>query len=132
MKNIDAWRPSKFLPISGHWEGSPDHAELGRATRLLGSILADIYPRAIKAHATGRLLDLGCGRVPCFGMYRDLVTEVVCVDWEECLHGIDHVDVLVDLNVPLDFPDQSFDTILTTDVLEHVREPQIVWHEIAR
>jgi SAM-dependent methyltransferase len=36
------------------------------------------------------------------------------------------------LNRPFPFDDNLFDTVLATDVLEHIREPKIFWSEMAR
>jgi len=132
MRNIEAWRPSKFVPVDGEWKPSPDPRELRVASRLIASIVCELYPRLLKQHASGRLLDHGCGKVPLYGMYRDLVTEVVCVDWSASLHGTEHVDEIVDLNGPLPFPAASFETVLSNDVLEHIKEPGTAWSEIAR
>ena len=41
------------------------------------------------------------------------------------------MDEFVHLNGPLPFPDGSFDTFISTDVLEHIREPVIAWSEMA-
>ena len=38
----------------------------------------------------------------------------------------------MDLNAELDFPEAAFDTVLATDVLEHIREPAVFWVEVAR
>ncbi len=132
MKNVEAWRPSKFVPVGGQWRPSPDPQELRRSSRLMGSILCELYPGMIQRHVKGRLLDHGCGKVPLYGMYRDLASEVVCIDWGESLHGTKHVDQIVDLNGPLPFPADSFDTILSNDVMEHIKEPELAWSEMAR
>ena len=94
--------------------------------------MAPVYQRAIGEHARGSLLDLGCGAVPFFSLYRHRVEEVVCVDWPDSLHRASHVDREMDLNEPLDLPDQSFDTVLLTEVLEHIARPDMLWGEMAR
>ncbi|MDP3612751.1 MAG: methyltransferase domain-containing protein, partial [Rubrivivax sp.] len=42
------------------------------------------------------------------------------------------VDLVCDLSQPLPLPDATFDTIVFSDVLEHLPEPVAVWHEMAR
>lgn len=132
MKEEDSWRPSKFVEHNGLWVGSRDHAELGRGSRFIGDIIAVAYERTIAGHASGDLLDLGCGKVPLFGMYRPLVSSVTCVDWPNSLHGGKHVDQFVDLNGPLPFNDSAFDTVLATDLLEHIAKPDALFGEMGR
>jgi SAM-dependent methyltransferase len=78
------------------------------------------------------LLDLGCGKVPFYARYREYVSETVCVDWSNSLHGNGHVDAECDLTQELPFADASFDTILLSDVLEHIPAPERLWREMAR
>ena len=90
------------------------------------------YERALRAHANNVLLDLGCGFVPLYGIYKDLVSEAICVDWPNTLHKSPHLDETWDLNQPLRAPDAQYDTVLLTDVLEHIAEPAALMAEIAR
>jgi SAM-dependent methyltransferase len=90
------------------------------------------YLRALRLHACGDLLDLGCGNVPLYGAYIDLVRDVTCIDWEESAHGSQHIDLAVDLNGRLPLNDGQFDTILSSDVLEHIWNHTSLWAEQAR
>jgi SAM-dependent methyltransferase len=131
MKRQEEWRASKFVAVNGRYRASRDPKEVAPASRLITDRLAVVYAEALGRHARGELLDLGCGKVPLFGVYRGLVSGVTCVDW--AAHGeISHLDVEADLNEPLPFPDGVFDTVLATDVLEHVIYPQRVFEEISR
>src|SRR3954471_567260 len=77
---------------------------------------------AARAHARGRLLDVGCGEKPYAPLFRDLVDEHVGVDHPESIHPLRAVDVLATAyDIPLE--DASFDTVLMTEVLEHLEEP---------
>jgi SAM-dependent methyltransferase len=91
--------------------------------------LYDVY---LPRYARGRLADLGCGKVPLYGAYRDLVQSVTCVDWQQSVHASAHLDYEADLGQPLPFEAASFDVIILSDVLEHVPEPQLLWREMAR
>lgn len=132
MRNAAAWRPSKYLPAaeSPGWVPNPRYVRGGSlfACRLLIGPLA----AALRAHARGRLLDAGCGDVPYYRIYRDLVTSIACIDWPGSSHGAAHVDAYVDLNRPLPYAGASFDTILLADVLEHIAEPAALVGELAR
>lgn len=77
-------------------------------------------------------MDLGCGKVPFYGMYRDRASSVTCVDWGESLHSSPHIDVEADLTRPLPLPDAAFDTVIATDILEHLAYPDHLWREMHR
>lgn len=132
MRNSAEWRPTKYAPRKGRWQVSRDPKELLPASRLSSSLALSATERAIRQHARGHLIDLGCGTAPFFGIYRELVEEVTCVDWPESPHAIDHVDVAADLNRPWDLPGARFDTILSSSVLEHIWNHDVFWNETAR
>jgi len=91
---------------------------------------APVYQRAIRRRASGTLLDLGCGKVPLFWVYKNLVADAICVDWET-RGDISHLDHSVNLNEKIPLCDKQFDTVLATDVLEHVASPEHVFREVA-
>lgn len=128
MKNAQAWRPTKFELRGGRWRSGTNPKEVGTGSRLITDVVALVYDTHLPQHARGRLLDLGCGGVPLYGAYRALVSEVTCVDWAEA----EHVDLAHDLSQPLPFDDARFDTIILSDVLEHVPEPALLWREMTR
>jgi SAM-dependent methyltransferase len=132
MRNPQSWKTSKFIHAPDGLRISRDPSQVYIGSRFIGDILARTYEQVILKNAAGRLLDLGCGHVPLYGVYRDLVEEVVCVDWANSLHPSPHLDREVDLNGPLPFDKEVFDTVLLTDVLEHIAEPARLILEIAR
>lgn len=132
MRNAVKWLPSKFVVHHGVLRGSRDPKALGVASRVIADLTARFYQRELTKLARGRLLDLGCGRVPFYGVYKDLVTEVICVDWSNTLHSNPHVDHEIDLNGPIGLPSNSFDTLLLSEVLEHIRKPEILVAEMHR
>ncbi|MBI5142771.1 MAG: methyltransferase domain-containing protein [Nitrospirae bacterium] len=132
MKSIATWKPSKYVPAKRGWTASRNIAEVARSDRFIADIQCRVYERLIRKHARGRLLDLGCGKVPLYGIYRDHVSDCICVDWPDTPHPSPHVDIEADLNGPLPFEDGIFNTILITDVLEHIAQPDMLWREMAR
>jgi Methyltransferase domain len=120
MKNVQTWAPTKFVLERGRFRASPNPKELSPGSRLLGDLLASCYQTHLKSHCRGRLLDLGCGKVPFYGLYREYVSETVCVDWHNSSHGNDYLDAECDLTKDLPFSDACFDTILLSDVLEQI------------
>lgn len=132
MKNVESWKPSKYSLDKNKWRASRNPREVGYGSRLVADMVAQYYRKMIPMHAGGKLLDLGCGKVPLFGAYRNLVDEVTCVDWENSLHKNEHLDIVADLNEPLPLDSSNFDTVILSDVLEHIREPQQLMGEIFR
>jgi len=128
MKNTAHWKPTKFELHRGRWRGSRDGRELGLGSRLISDLVATLYQAHLPAHACGELLDLGCGKVPLYAAYASLVSGVTCVDWAPG----EHIDQACDLSQPLPFDAASFDTIILSDVLEHMPEPELVWREMTR
>jgi len=77
----------------------------------------------LKEYAKGRLLDIGCGVKPYQEMAAPYVQEHVGIDHASIQDNQAKVDLFgTAYNIPVD--SDSFDTILCTDVLEHLEEPQ--------
>ena len=132
MQNRDQWQPTKFVMRGGRLRASRDPEQVGVGSRLAADLTAAFYDANLRRHCRGRLIDLGCGDVPLYEAYRDLASEIVCVDWEQTQHTSAFVDRRCDLSQPLPFPDATFDTIILSDVLEHVPEPAVLWREMSR
>lgn len=132
MKHATSWTPTKFVMIEGVLSASREPGAVAVASRLNADLLAAALQEVTLRHARGKLLDLGCGTVPLYGIYRELVEEVTCVDWDNSTHNLRHVDLTADLNKPLELASASFDAVMLTDVLEHISEPRALLHEIRR
>lgn len=132
MRNAETWTETKYVLRNGQLSSSDDPAEVGVGSRLISNLVAAKYFEGLKLHASGRLLDLGCGKAPLYGLYKTLAAEVTCVDWGNSLHQTTHLDREADLTQPIDLPDQAFDTIILSDVLEHIPVPLDLCREIAR
>lgn len=72
--------------------------------------------------AAGRLLDVGCGAKPYAPLFAAKVDSHVGLDLATSPHDQSTVDIYADA-ASLPFADNSFDTVLCTEVLEHLPEP---------
>lgn len=132
MKNEHRWSPSKYECVNGTWRGSRDPRHVGLSSRLISDMTAVAYHRAIQSFATGRLVDLGCGSVPLYQMYRPHVEEITCIDWPHSHYDLQFADYFMDLSKSLDLTSEYYDTIVSSDVLEHVAEVDVIWSEMTR
>lgn len=134
MRVPDKWHESKFLVDgrTGVLRGSRNTADLCAGSRLVADRVAEFYSHAIRKYARGDLLDLGCGRAPMLGYYSDFVDSATLVDWANSQHENPLLDVVADLNQPLPLPGESYDTVILSDVLEHIAEPRGLLSEIER
>lgn len=132
MKNKESWKPTKFVYRKGKFIASRDPGEVSISSRLVTDITARNYDYFLRKYAHGKLLDLGCGKVPLYAAYKEHISENICVDWDNSLHKNEFLDFNCDLTKELIFADQEFNTIILSDVLEHIPEPQRLWNEMAR
>jgi SAM-dependent methyltransferase len=132
MKNRNKWQPSKYVYKNGKLIASRDRHEVGIGSRLITDLVAGFYDKNLKQYAKGKLLDLGCGKVPLYIAYRDLVADNICVDWENTPHKNEYLDCECDITRVLPFENEEFDTIILSDVLEHVPQPEHLWKEMTR
>jgi SAM-dependent methyltransferase len=128
VRSRERWKPTAVVkdPRSGRF--SPDFAQVFVGSRFIRATTIDEYVRLIRRYARGRLLDCGCGEVPYYEVYKEVVDDNVCVDWQPN----DYLDEVVDLNGPMPFGDEAFDTLLASDLLEHLAKPELFMREAAR
>jgi ubiquinone/menaquinone biosynthesis C-methylase UbiE len=84
---------------------------------------------AIQHYAEGKLLDIGCGNKPYLKWQLEQNCEVTGCDIEQSSERV--VDIICPAtNIPL--PDNSFDTIFSSQVLEHVADHGTMLNECYR
>ncbi len=132
MQNPDGWTPTKFVMSSRGLRATLDQRYVRVGSRLVVNLIAARYGPLLATHARGVLADLGCGNVPLYAAYRALVDEVICVDWQNSPHAINHVDHVCDLNGPVPLDAMCVDTVVMSDVIEHIARPWVLWSEVAR
>jgi len=128
MRNSKIWKPSKYVFKNGKLSASRNHRVLNIGSRLIADIVASHYLEHLKLHASGLILDLGCGKVPLWHVYRDYIKMSVCAD----RNANPHLDLVLDLKNNLPFRGQMFDSIIMSDVLEHIPSPDNIWGELYR
>ena len=103
---------------------------------LQWSLLLSAIER-VAPEARGRLLDVGCGDKPYERLFRPYVREYVGVEYEATFRKTSAQsrakgpDVVYD-GKTLPFEDESFDTVMSIQVLEHTPEPGHLIAEMAR
>jgi SAM-dependent methyltransferase len=133
MRNIERWRPTKFvMHPNGRIGVASARRDLAAGSVLIASLVARWYAKNLPKYVHGHLLDLGCGKVPLYGLYAPYADEVLCTDWPSSLHGDLFIDFASDLNVGIPLPDRSADTVVLSDVLEHIYQPSLLLAEIRR
>lgn len=97
---------------------------------LLNRLQLDFLLRN-KQYMKGNLLDAGCGEKPYSLIYDELVDKSIGCDVEQCVHEKNLIDVFASIdNLP--FNDEEFDTVLSTNVLEHVANSEMAFYELCR
>ena len=98
----------------------PEHARAHNW--LIFRLLDPVLESALTAHARGRLADIGCGAKPYAAMARDAVSQHVGIDPDPAFRRRGAADLCASAYaIPVE--DESFDSVLCTDVLEHLAEP---------
>jgi len=87
--------------------------------------------RAIIKYSRGRVLDVGCGNKPFYPYIKDIIDQYIGLEHKDSIHAKEKAEILGTAdNIPL--PDDHVDTVILTQVIEHVENPAGVLKEIRR
>jgi len=131
LRTTERWQPPSFIPVDTRRARAS--AALRRFFDLpAGSIWRDLRP--VLAGAEGTLVDVGCGAQPYRGLIRAGTTYIGLDTADAQDHfGYDMPDVRIIAasgRWPVD--DGSVDTVLATETLEHVPDPDAFLSEALR
>lgn len=130
MKNPENWEPTNIVRGGNDWV--PNLEYIAPWSKHVTSLECRAYIDTLRKHAKGDLLDVGAGTVPYYGVYKDQVKSVTTLDWHNTIHGNSQIDIVDDANEGLPFEDESFDTVLLADVIEHIRQPETLFKHVSR
>jgi SAM-dependent methyltransferase len=122
MKSQELWQPAQLLIKNGHFQVN-ESAIYGGSLHASTCQLNHYVP-LFRRYITGRLLDVGCGRVPYYELLKDQTTAHFCIDHSAHSAGAAFLDQHIDLHAPWNLG-QDFDAILCADVLAHLQNPAL-------
>ncbi|HEY9245418.1 MAG TPA: class I SAM-dependent methyltransferase [Candidatus Methanoperedens sp.] len=87
-----------------------------------------------RIYAKGRMVDVGCGTKPYANVFSDIVDEHIGIDYPSCISANkENKNVEAYSILPyLPFKNETFDTVLATEVMEHVAEPSLAFRDMNR
>jgi SAM-dependent methyltransferase len=123
MTNIKDSLRSLYANRSFKSTALPDTADVA----FINAHLIERSISLLAGELTGDLLDVGCGKQPYRSYFGNVKSHKAC-DFDSNRGDVDFTCPAH--QIPL--PDKSLDSILCTEVLEHVPDPLAVWHEFYR
>jgi SAM-dependent methyltransferase len=124
-------RPSAH-PLAEHpldgVKGRPKCSMAAWERTYLSTVMLENSLRCCGTFVRGRLLDVGCGHRPYAGTFFAAASQYIGVDY---LSERSRPDVVCSA-LALPFAESSFDTVVSTEVLEHVPDPLSALREMRR
>lgn len=119
--------PLAEYPLDG-FKGRPTCSYSLTNRAYLSAVMLEASLQKCRPYIKGRLLDVGCGKRPYEKTYFAGASEYVGADYLTDRSRPDIVCSALDLKVS----DHSFDTVVSTEVLEHVPDPLRALREMRR
>lgn len=132
MNNQVTWQETKYLITNNNLTINNKSYQLHPKSWIITECVAQLYGQYLPSYAKGDILDLGCGMCPLYGYYKQFSSSVFCIDWENSLHTNPYIDLACDINNSIPLEGNLFDTVILSDVLEHIAKPQNLLSEINR
>jgi SAM-dependent methyltransferase len=123
MENVNDYFRALYADRSFRSVAFPDAADMS----YLNAHLLERSIRLLAAQLTGDLLDVGCGQQP-YRSYFDHVASHRACDFDALRGNVDFACPADRIPLACD----TLDSILCTEVLEHVTDPLAVWREFYR
>ncbi|MFN0031808.1 MAG: class I SAM-dependent methyltransferase [Flavobacteriales bacterium] len=126
MNDESKWKPTIWL-----WNQSKLCFEVNRQHVYAGSyhiarLQLKAYLPLFQHYALGKLLDCGCGSIPYYKVCQPSVARHYAVDYNTNSHCAHLWDEVVNLNETFLLKESDFDTVLLTDVIAHIAQPQLL------
>jgi SAM-dependent methyltransferase len=134
MRNTHKWTPTRIVKDPRTGKFVTNQKAVYGGSQYIAELQHTMYIPLIERYIHGRVLDVGCGPVPYYELYKPRVSENICVDWGNSPHAKEMLDHFVDLNAsaPLPFANAEFDTIMASDMIVHITRPHLFLAELNR
>ena len=98
---------------------------------LIFKIINPNLEEALRKYGRGKMIDIGCGEKPYLDMASKYVDEHIGLDHQDSMHDTSNVNIIGSA-YEIPSANNTYDTILCTDVLEHLEKPDYAIREAFR
>lgn len=98
---------------------------------LIEKYHVSLVREAIIKYSRGKVLDVGCGNKPFYPHIKNTIDQYIGLEHIDSIHAKEEADILGSAD-NISLPDNHVDTVILTQVIEHVENPSAVFKEINR